>query len=160
MVEKYSNHFYHRKIPESQINKGLKKIRNELETIGSIELAIKATSVLEKILWIAFFVVGIGWLGYFLKGTIEDDNPKTSIRLPLKINDLEYPAITICSEITTKYAITEVLGDTLDASQELPSNFEMIRDKLIERYMNDLLYPQDVCYGEDKYEACQVKNSY
>ena len=49
-------------------------IAEEFKTIGSIELAIRATSILEKFLWIAFFMVGVGWLGYFMKGTFEDDN--------------------------------------------------------------------------------------
>ena len=90
---------------KTSLAQGLRKIADEIESIGSIELAIRATSILEKCLWITFFMVGIGWLGYFMTGIIQDVNPKTSIRLPLKISDLDYPAITLCSETTTKYSI-------------------------------------------------------
>ena len=83
---------------KSSFAKGLRKIADEIESIGSIELAVKATNILEKFLWVAFFIVGVGWLGYFMTGVIEDTNPKTSIRESLEISDLEYPAITLCSD--------------------------------------------------------------
>ena len=99
------------------------RLAGEIKTIGSIELAIKAKSILEKFLWITFFIVGIGWLAYFMKGTFEDVNPTTSMRLTKKIEELNYPAITICSDVTTKYAIAEQFGNYLDPA-ELPKEFE------------------------------------
>ena len=145
------------KRPKSKINEGLKSIKNELETIGSIALAIKATSVLEKILWIAFFVVGIGWLGYFLKGTIKDENPKTSIRLPLKIKDLDYPAITICSDLTPKYAFAEHLSNSVETRDKLPAKLELLRRKVLKNIIKsrtqDYFY---ICSFGSKAKYCKV----
>ena len=125
-----------RKGSKTQFKEGLVMIRNELKTIGSIELAIKASHVLEKILWITFFAVGVGWLGYFMKGTIEDENPKTSIRLNKKINELDYPAITLCSETTTKYAIAERLGNFLDPTLEPTTKIRNLQKQFLSKFMN------------------------
>ena len=108
------------------------RLAGEIKTIGSIELAIKAKSILEKFLWIAFFIVGVGWLGYFMKGTFEDVNPTTSMRLTKKIEELNYPAITICSDVTTKYAIAEQFGNYLDPA-ELPKEFEDLKATLFRK---------------------------
>ena len=115
-----------RLVSKTNFIQGLSNIAKQLETIGSIELAMQATSVFEKILWITFFIVGIGWLGYFMKDVINDENPKTSIRLQKRINDLEYPGITICSDVTAKYAIVEHLGNHLDPSAKLPPKIDEI----------------------------------
>ena len=119
----------------SNITKGLRMIANEIESIGSIELAVKATNILERFLWVTFFVIGVSWLGYFMTGVIDDVNPKTSIRMPLEISDLEYPAITLCSDVTTKYTITEVLGNHIDPTVKLPSKLEKMKYNIMKNYL-------------------------
>ena len=134
------------RVKKTNFVQGLNKIANQLETIGSIELAIKATSILEKILWITFFIVGIGWLGYFMKDVINDENPKTSIRLQKKINDLEYPGITLCSDVTAKYAIVEHLGNYLDPSDKLPPKIdESVRQIFLEFINKDTYSYETKC---------------
>ena len=98
------------------------QLAEELRNIGSIDLTCKATNVLEKTLWISFGLVGIGWFAFFMIGVIEDINPLTSIREDIKLKDVNYPAITICSDSTTKYALAERLGNYIDPNKDLPNN--------------------------------------
>ena len=146
----------------SSLAKSMRRIVDEIESIGSIELAVKATNILEKILWITFFVIGVSWLGYFMKEIIDNNNPKTSIRLPLEVKDLEYPAITICSESTTKYALPEVIANQLDPNSSIPQ-IEKWWKTLISRIVeNSWLYDFEArCILKDSSErpnACKVNN--
>ena len=142
---------------KTSLAQGLRKISDEIESIGSIELAVKATSVLEKFLWMAFFVFGIGWLGYFLREMIEDENPKTSIRMPLEINDLDYPAMTFCSEMSTKYAIAEKLGNMIDTSKELPVTLQKLRSNILSKQMDDYSKAyKPSCVNHPKPKYCEV----
>ena len=118
----------------SNFAKGLRMIADEIKSIGSIELAVKATNIFERFLWVAFFVIGVSWLGYFMTGVIDDVNPKTSIRMPLEISDLDYPAITLCSDVTTKDAITEVLGNYIDPKVKLPPNLDKMKYNIMKDY--------------------------
>ena len=54
------------------------------------------------------------WIIYFIKYNIEDDNPLVERGLNIDLSDVDYPAITICSEQTTKYALAERLANYLD----------------------------------------------
>ena len=138
-----------RLVSKTNFIQGLSNIAKQLETIGSIELAMQATSVLEKILWITFFIVGIGWLGYFMKDVINDENPKTSLRLQKRINDLEYPGITICSDVTAKYAIVEHLGNYLDPSDKLPPKIdESVRQIFLEFIDKNIYSYETKCIKE------------
>ena len=101
------------------------QLEDELKNIGSIDLACKATNFLEKFLWISFGLVGIAWFVFFMIGVIEDNNPLTSIREDLKLKDVNYPAITICSDSTTKYALAERLGNYIDPNSDLPDNLKL-----------------------------------
>ena len=148
------------------------QLAEELRNIGSIDLTCKATNVLEKILWISFGLVGISWFAFFMIGVIEDINPLTSIREDIKLKDVNYPAITICSDSTTKYALAERLGNYIDPKKELPDKLNPFLTKFVDDTIDSLgsesergvgiTYSSnyiDDCKGEGvkrKYSACKV----
>ena len=72
---------------------------------------------------------------------IKDENPLIAIRGDIDLSEVEYPAITICSEQTTKYAFAERLGNYIDPDLELPYPLK----KLQKKFFDELLMNQ---YGE------------
>ena len=72
---------------------------------------------------------------------IKDENPLIAIRGDIDLSEVEYPAITICSEQTTKYAFAERLGNYIDPDLELPHPLK----KLQKKFFDELLMNQ---YGE------------
>ena len=112
------------------------QLEDEFKNIGSIDLACKATNFLEKFLWISFSLVGIAWFVFFMIGVFDDKNPLTSIREDIKLKDVNYPAITICSDSTTKYALAERLGNYIDPNSDLPDNLKLWMTNFINNAIN------------------------
>ena len=63
---------------------------------------------------------------------IKDENPLIAIRGDIDLSEVEYPAITICSEQTTKYAFAERLGNYLDPDESLPDLLAKLQSKFLE----------------------------
>lgn len=105
---------------------------SELQSIGFVELACKSKSVFVKLFWLALGTVGGVWLAYFMQDVIKDENPLVMMKKDLKVEDVKYPAITICSDVSTRYAIAERLGNLYDSKQELLKEFAMLRENLLD----------------------------
>ena len=69
----------------------------ELRNITTIDLACKAASVLEKILWIIIFISGTVWAVYFISVQFIsfDENASVLIQGNSEEIELNYPAITL-----------------------------------------------------------------
>ena len=108
------------------------KILEELRTIGTVDLACKATNILEKALWIAILMTGTLWAVYFISLSLKELQKNQTIvsKGSVKLNELNYPAITVCSEVSPKYAIAEQLGNYYDTEKELPKELNDILTKL------------------------------
>ena len=122
-------------------------------------MTIKAKSMAERILWASLGLVGMAWIGFFIERIIEDENPSTVRREKLSLADIEYPAITICSEQTTKYAFAERLGNYIDPEKELPHDLKKLQTILMNKMMAkyDSLYRfscKEAAYRTD--ESCKV----
>ena len=91
----------------------------ELRNITTIDLACKAASVLEKILWIIIFISGTVWAVYFISVQFIsfDENASVLIQGNSEEIELKYPAITICPKVSTKYGIAERLANYIDPDQ-------------------------------------------
>ena len=61
-------------------------------------MAFQARNIVEVFLWISLGIVGIAWIMYIMNMVIKDENPLTAIRGDIDLSEVEYPAITICSE--------------------------------------------------------------
>ena len=98
----------------------------ELKNVKTIDLAYKAVSILEKIIWGLIGVTGTVWAVYFISLQFLSWEENPSILLQGNINEanIKYPAITICPKVAPIYAIAERLGNFIDPSnvpQELMS---------------------------------------
>ena len=103
---------------------------NELKGIKSLDLVANAANVLEKLAWGAVFIPGILWAAYFLLNQFKSwqVNPSIISNINKKLSDIPNPAITFCSQSSTKFAIAEQLGNYLNPSQNLSDEFLEIRN--------------------------------
>ena len=111
----------------------MSKILEELRTIGTVDLACKATNILEKALWIAILMTGTLWAVYFISLSLIDLQKDHTIvsKGSVRLNELNYPAITVCSEVSPKYAIAEQLGNFFDTEKVLPEELADIFSDLL-----------------------------
>ena len=88
----------------------------ELRNITTIDLACKAASVLEKILWIIIFISGTVWAVYFISVQFIsfDENASVLIQGNSEEIELKHPAITICPKVSSKHGIAEQLANYAD----------------------------------------------
>ena len=56
-----------------------------------------------------------------------DENPSVMIKGNVKLSQLNYPAMTICSKGSTKYALAERLGNFINPQFELPEEFLLLQ---------------------------------
>ena len=98
-----------------------KVLMDEIKDITSIGLATKATSILEKVLWITILLIGTLWACYFITIQFElwDAQPFIVTKADVSLAELSYPAMTICSHGSTKYAIAERLGNYIDPESDV-----------------------------------------
>ena len=108
-------------------------------------MAFQARNIVEVFLWISLGIVGIAWIMYIMNMVVKDENPLTAIRGDIDLSKVEYPAITICSEQTTKYAFAERLGNYIDPELELPDPLK----KLKKRFFDKMVKNQYKDYDKD-----------
>ena len=103
---------------------------NELKGIKSLDLVANAANVFEKIAWGAVFIAGILWAAYFLVNEFKSwhVNPSIISNSNMKLSEIPNPAITFCSQSSTKFAIAEQLGNYFNPSQNLSDEFLEIRN--------------------------------
>ena len=103
---------------------------NELKSIKSLDLVGKAANLLEKLVWSIVFISGILWAAYFLVNEFKSwqDNPSIISNINMKLSEIPNPAITFCSQSSTKFAIAEQLGNYLNPSKNLSNEFLEIRN--------------------------------
>ena len=99
-----------KKITESLVNK--------LKAIATIDLAFKSVSILEKLFWASICLLGITYAIYCIALQLQlwNQNPSIISNIHVELSDLNYPAMTICPQGTTKNAIAERLGNFLPRS--------------------------------------------
>ena len=75
----------------------------------------------------------------------------------IDLSEVEYPAITICSEQTTKYAFAERLGNYLDPDESHPDLLPKLQNKFLEKTLENL---DDDDYPYKYQYARQCKNKF
>ena len=83
-----------------------------------IDLTFKATNVVEKLIWLTIGLVGLLWAGFFITNLITQRNTFIVRSFDKKLSDMKYPAMTICSKTSTKFAIAERMGNHLNGNSE------------------------------------------
>ena len=131
-------------------------------------MTIKATSWMERIVWASLGILGMAWIIFFIQRIVVDENPIISKREKMDLSEVDYPAITICSEQTTKYAFAERLGNYLNPELEMPDGLEKLKKNLIDEQLINRKYNfeggfyiyKKWCKGNQGQSdgSCKVKN--
>ena len=126
----------------------LEALSGEFKTIKSIAMSCKAKSVLEKVMWAIVGIIGVIWVIYFIIEIIKDHNPKIAWVKDTNIRELKYPAISICSEITTKIDVAERIGNYFNGDIEIVDEWKELRRKLLEKvFSSEVLVIQRNVHG-------------
>ena len=143
-----------------------KELLDELRNITTLDLAYKASTILEKILWVLICITGTIWAVYFinLQFLSWEESPSVIIQGKLDSADLKYPAVTICPKFSNKYAIAERLGNFIDPNN-LPEELLILRQEFFmcatrlwkQKPSTGKKYYKERCIAaEDKNNGCQV----
>ena len=73
------------------------------------------------------------WIVYFINLMLANENPLIGRWVNMELSEVDYPAITICSEQTTKYAFAEQLGNYLDPNESHPYLLSKLQNKFFEK---------------------------
>ena len=93
----------------------------EILGIAVVELFYKAKNYVEKILWLLIFLSGTAWFFFFvdLQFQLWKDDGIVMTSKRIKHSDLDYPAVTFCSQSSNVEGIIERMGNYLDANAEV-----------------------------------------
>ena len=108
------------------------EVIEEFKDIRTIGLTWNAQTIVEKLVWIVIGLGGFGWSLHFISQQfiIWSENPLTIFKSTVELDEINYPAITLCSQTSTRYAIAERLGNYIDPEnmpKELISLFKRLR---------------------------------
>ena len=110
-------------------------IFNEAKDIRTIDLAHKASNLIEKIFWLTLGLAGFCWAIMFIPDQFQlwSNNPTIVTKTNIELSDIGFPAITVVPSGSTKYAIAERLGNYLD-----PENVPDDVSKMVNIYLKCL----------------------
>ena len=139
---------------EATMAPGRKIFINELKGIKTFDLISKAANVFEKFIWGVIFIFGIVWVSYFLANELQSwqVNPLITVNKNVELSDIPNPAITFCSQSSTKFAIAERLGNYFNPNNTLPEQLIKIGDMLIKYSLRE--YQGSDCSTS----TCKVRN--
>ena len=130
-------------------------IFDELRNITTIDLAHKAANILEKTLWASIGIVGTIWAFVFIESQFQlwNENPWLTTKADVDLSQLQYPAITFCSDGSTKYAIAERLGNYMnhEVSMNGSQNMSYLKMNLLRKILN--IHDFTVMAGKQTYES-------
>ena len=133
----------------------MEKVWKELRNITTIDLAFQAKNILEKTLWAIIGIIGTVWVFYFvgIQFKLWEQHPSLVTKIDYELADVSYPAITVCSKGSTKYAIAERLGNYIDSSKGRVKDFPV---KLLLLYAASFTDFQDHYYYDECDTGCKV----
>ena len=109
-----------------------RELFDELKNIRTIELINATKNVVAKLLWATLGITGIFWAFYFVPNNYDvwQNNPSIISRASMSLSKIEYPAISIATPGSTKYAIAERLANYIKPNS-LPGKLKEIRNLLL-----------------------------
>ena len=140
-----------------------------LRSVLFIDLTFKASNIVEKLIWVAIGLIGLLWAGVFITNLAIENNTFTIRSTNTKLSDLKYPAMTICSKASNKFAIAERMGNYLNGNSEKLKHLLKIFAVAITLMSNSrnkkrakTLYNNgnkpwfNPCYGKNSDDECKV----
>ena len=119
----------------------------EIKEIKTIGLACSAPSILEKFFWILLGSGGFGWSVYFISQQffMWSENPLIIQKNDMELNEINYPAMTICSQTSTRYAIAERIGNYINP-ENIPKELLSLLDRMKMCTLNCTLDVNGTCF--------------
>ena len=139
----------------------LQMIFDELRNITTVDLAYKAGCFLEKLLWVTIGIIGTIWAFVFIESQFElwNESPWLTTRAHVPLAQLQYPAITFCSDGATKYAIAERLGNYINPAVAMNGSQDMtfLKMTILQKFLQ--IYELTLCVqkGKKEYESECIK---
>ena len=112
----------------------MESIKRELFRIRSFELTTKSAFIVEKLLWMLIAISGIVWFCFFMayQVNIWNNNKIIISKSNMDLSDVEYPAITFCSNKGYMHGVVDRLGNFIDPDKKVKNEFlAKIRKSLV-----------------------------
>ena len=133
----------------------LQTIFDELRNITTVDLVYNARCFFEKLLWAAIGIIGTIWAFVFFESQFKlwNESPWLTTRAHVHLSEVKYPAITFCSDGSTKYAIAERLGNYIDPATVFNGSHNIIYLKifLLQKFLKVTKFTRHV--GKKEYES-------
>ena len=133
----------------------LQIIFDELRNITTVDLVYNARCFFEKLLWATIGIIGTIWAFVFFESQFKlwNESPWLTTRAHVHLSQLQYPAITFCSDGSTKYAIAERLGNYInhEVSMNGSQNMSYLKMNLLRKILN--IHDFTVMAGKQTYES-------
>ena len=128
----------------------------EIKTVG---LTFKTQYIFEKLLWILIGVFGLGWSTYFILMQVFtwNESPLIIQKNYMKLDQIDYPGITLCSQTSTRYSIAERLGNYIDP-KNMPAELVALQERVKMCPLQCTLILEDKCF--DDIEKDYFKNAF
>ena len=138
----------------------LQIIFDELRNITTVDLVYNARCFFEKLLWAMIGIIGTIWAFVFFESQFKlwNESPWLTTRAHVHLSQLPYPAITFCSDGTTKYAIAERLGNYIDPlkTMNVSQDLTYLKMSILQTILPVIQYTLSLTAGKKEYEsACR-----
>ena len=143
----------------------LQIIFDELRNITTVDLVYNARCFFEKLFWATIGIIGTIWAFVFFESQFKlwNESPWLTTRAHVHLSEVQYPAITFCSDGATKYAIAETLGNYIDPlkTMNLSQDLNYLKMSILQKILPVIKFTLSMTAGKKEYEtACRkVKSS-
>ena len=135
----------------------LQIIFDELRNITTVDLVYNARCFFEKLLWATIGIIGTIWAFVFFESQFKlwNESPWLTTRAHVHLSEVQYPAITFCSDGSTKYAIAERLGNYIDPLKTMNVSQDLTYLKLFifQKIIPVIEFTMSMTSGKKEYES-------
>ena len=138
-----------------------KPMRDQIKSFTTFDFVIHATNILEKLFWIFICIGGTLWIGDIVLTQINfwNENPSFVTERTKELSNLIAPTVTFCSNTMSEYTLVERLGNFIDPKKFDSKDFDLIRGKAIDVYVNKMIFRFDGC-GFNVFSATKYIGQY
>lgn len=107
------------------------EMNSGVRDIKTIVLAMKAKFWIEKLFWFVVGMMGLSISIYFMMTNVMTWHENSLIlqKSNFALEEVNNPAITICSDVSSRYAIAERMGNYVDP-ENIPEKLKDLEEKL------------------------------
>ena len=108
-------------------------IIENIKCVTTINNTLEANNIVERILWLSLTLSGTFWMIWVVHLAFKEytENPSFTVKTSSDLSEVDHPAITYCTEGSTKNAIAERIGNYLNANETLPKSLAALRSTLL-----------------------------